>query len=199
MKNQPVMYKGERVLTTKVLANFMEVSTNTITSITNGCYKKNKILQDKLIDTLNEGTDYFDIKGEERLQFVDNNRGSLVNVTVRGGKFRVFTKQGTAKMARNLKRLNLYYDIIYGYFSKSDLTEYYLKYRNYFISDNIKKESAKMYKDNTQYRLDQIEKSIGILTAKVEEQREDTNKRMTILEEMIDRLLEDRMKGIAVK
>ena len=199
MKNQPVMYKGERVLMTKVLANFMGVSTNTITSITNGCYKKNKILQDKLIDTLNEGTDYFDIKGEERLQFVDNNRGSLVNVTVRGGKFRVFTKQGTAKMARNLKRLNLYYDIIYGYFSKSDLTEYYLKYRNYFISDNIKKESAKMYKDNTQYRLDQIEKSIGILTAKVEEQREDTNKRMTILEEMIDRLLEDRMKGIAVK
>ena len=193
------MYKGERVLMTKVLANFMGVSTNTITSITNGCYKKNKILQDKLIDTLNEGTDYFDIKGEERLQFVDNNRGSLVNVTVRGGKFRVFTKQGTAKMARNLKRLNLYYDIIYGYFSKSDLTEYYLKYRNYFISDNIKKESAKMYKDNTQYRLDQIEKSIGILTAKVEEQREDTNKRMTILEEMIDRLLEDRMKGIAVK
>lgn len=193
MKNQPAILNGERVLTTKALANFMEVSISVVSSIATGGYKQNRIFQDKKFDSLIEGTDYFDLKGEDRLSFVDNNRGAFLDISGRGGNFRIFTRQGTVKMARNLRRIKLYYEKIYDYFSLQDLTEYYLKYRNYFIK-STKKESARLYKESNQSRLDQIETSLNNLTLKVEEQRQETSKRIMALEERIDKLLFQRIK-----
>ena len=191
MRNQPVKFKGERVLTTKVLANLLEVSSSTVCQIVNKTYKANKIFSDKLFDDLVEGTDYYEVTSEERPYFVDSNRGAILDINFRGGKFRVFTKSGTAKIARNLKRFNLYYDRIYGYFSLSDLSEFYIRNKKYFLT---KKESVREYKENNSLRLDQIEKSLEVLSAKIEEQRGDIDKRLTFLEARIDKLIIDRLK-----
>lgn len=190
MKNQPVKFQGQRVLSTSALASLLEVTSSTVSQIANNNYKSNKIFCDKTFDELVEGTDYFNLTPEDRLTFVDSNREAILDVAFRGGKLRVFTKSGTAKIARNLKRLNLYYGRIYGYFSLSDLSDFYIKNKKYFLT---KKESAKMYRNNS-IRLDQIEQSLNTLSTKIEEQKREIGERLSYLESRIDRLLMDRIK-----
>lgn len=191
MKNQAINYKGEKVITTKFLANLLEVTPSLISSIVNENYKNNRILCDKKFDKLICETDYYDLQGKDRMSFVDNNRNAFLDICIRGGNFRIFTKAGVAKMSRNLRRLNLYHNRIYGYFSESDLTNWYQKYEKFFTEEKKKIKFVEMYKDNNYQKLelDQIRKSIDDLSAKVEVQRMESNFRLAALEERIDKIL----------
>ena len=191
MKNQAINYKGEKVLTTRFLANLLEVTPSLISSIVNGNYKNNRILCDKKFDKLICGTDYYDLQGKDRMFFVDSNRNAFLDIYYRGGNFRIFTKAGVAKMSRNLRRLNLYHNRIYGYFSESDLTNWYQKYEKFFTEEKKRIKFVEMYKDNNYQKLElnQIRKSIDDLSAKVEVQRIESNVRLAALEKRIDKIL----------
>lgn len=192
MKNQAIQFNGQIVLTTKYLANLLEVTPSVITSITNGSYKKNKIFSDKQFDILTEGVDYILLNGSDRLTFVDNNRNAYLDISHRGSKFRIFTKSGVVKMSRNLKRLNLYYKRIYEYFSGNDLTFFYEKNERYFLSykDSKEKKFVSTYKDNSiQLQLDQMNKRLEEVSDKVDNQRAEISIRLAVLEERIDSIL----------
>lgn len=191
MKNQAIQFKGQRVLTTRYLANLLEISSSLITSIVNKSYNFNKILKDRQFDSLTEGIDYIDLKGKERLSFVDNNRNAYLDISSRGGNFRIFTKSGVIKMSRNLTRLNLYYNKIYDYFYQEDLTEFYRKNEECFTT-TFQKENKfiKYYRDNIyQSELALINKKLEELSDKVDRQEVEIAMRLSVLEESIDRIL----------